>query len=325
MRGLSFKIVREREAVKIRIPLVILLVFLLFLNTVQAQETSYELLWSYEGNFLDISVSTDGSYLVAYDHQDTVFLFNKWGELLWKSYIADEVKGVSISPNNEYIIAVGLDKIYTLSTRNGELLGNYEYEEDFSEKNVKCFSIASDCSCIAVGAIYYIRGEGHSHKLYLFNQEGELLETYDIDKTIEEVSLSPGGSYMAILSCCDKVFLLNKRGGLHWSHAIGHSYSIAISSDGRFIAAAGTFDEKTGYWRDKIFLFNRAGEQLWSHETGISVEDVTISSDGSYVVAGTGDMIYLFNREGIQRWRYEKAKCAQHISISSDGSSCVFG
>ena len=70
-------------------------------------------------------------------------------------------------------------------------------------------------------------------------------------------------------------------------------------------------------------MFDRQGNLLWSYETGCYVESVSISSDGSYIAAGSGDdKVYMFDRQGNLLWNYKTGRSVYSVSISSDGS-CI--
>ena len=68
---------------------------------------------------------------------------------------------------------------------------------------------------------------------------------------------------------------------------------------------------------------------LWSYETDWDVNSVSISSDGSYIAAGSEDSkVYLLDREGNLLWSYEtliKGDSVLSVSISSDGSYIAAG
>jgi WD40 repeat protein len=72
---------------------------------------------------------------------------------------------------------------------------------------------------------------------------------------------------------------------------LGHR-EVAITPDGRYIAAGGGSGAKFGF-----HFFDRQGDKLWSYKTGSYVGSVAISADGSYIVAGSGDRnVYLIAR-----------------------------
>ena len=61
--------------------------------------------------------------------------------------------------------------------------------------------------------------------------------------------------------------------------------------------SGGKWDYTNGTWiyPPKVYLFDQSGKLLWSYKTDSSVWSVAISSDGKYVVAGSGGKIYFFD------------------------------
>lgn len=68
-------------------------------------------------------------------------------------------------------------------------------------------------------------------------------------------------------------------------------------------------------------------QPLWSYTTGGDVCSVAISSDGSYIAAGSGDdKVYLFSRtSSTPLWSYTTGGTVASVSISSDGSYIAAG
>ncbi len=101
--------------------------------------------------------------------------------------------------------------------------------------------------------------------------------------------------------------------------------SVAISSDGQYIAAGG--------FGDKIYLFNRDssaysyGIPLWNYTAGGLINSVAISSDGQYVAVGSyDDKVYLFdNASSTPLWNYTTGDDVRSVAISSDGHYIAAG
>jgi WD40 repeat protein len=67
-------------------------------------------------------------------------------------------------------------------------------------------------------------------------------------------------------------------------------------------------------------------EQLWSYEAGSGINEISVSSDYSYMAAGSQDAkVYFFNRDGELLWSYETDGGVQDVSVSSDGSYIAAG
>ena len=64
----------------------------------------------------------------------------------------------------------------------------------------------------------------------------------------------------------------------------------------------------------------------WKYETGWAVYSVAISSDGNYIVAGSGDdYVYFFDKNGNLLWKYKTGNSVVSVAISSDGNYVVAG
>jgi WD40 repeat protein len=319
-----------------RVKMFIAIMVLLLVQTGQAEEAGYELLWSYEtgGNFgSGVSISHDGSYIAA-GSDDNVHLFNREGELLWSYKTGGNVMCVSISSDGSYIAAGSgwYDSKVYLFNREGELLWSCKTGGNVMFGGVYGVSISSDGSYIVAGYSDY-NDDYSDDKVYLFNRDGELLWSYKISPTVGDVSISSDGSYIVArsrdntgrYSCEDKAYIFNRAGELLYMIGDGvcDVYSVcdvSISSDCSYIAVGSRYN--------KVCLFNRAGELLWSYQADGDVCGVSISSDGSYIVAVSGkddDKVYLFNREGELLWSYEAGGRVNDVSISSDGSYIAAG
>jgi len=104
-----------------------------------------------------------------------------------------------------------------------------------------------------------------------------------------------------------------------WSYTTGDGlYSVAISSDGQYIAAGG--------WDNKTYLFSKdSSTPLWNYTTGGWVRSVAISSDGQYIAVGSGTPfndgnLYLFNKtSSTPLWIFTRTTTVYTVAISSDG------
>jgi hypothetical protein len=123
-----------------------------------------------------------------------------------------------------------------------------------------------------------------------------------------------------------------------WNYqTVGYQlWSVAISSDGRFVAAGGggfilNKDNKIIMRGDTVYLFDQDGDLLWNYdETGGEVYSVAITPDGRYAAAGSGhwgnNNAYLFNHKGDLLWNHQIGGDAIHsVAISSDGRYVAVG
>ena len=133
----------------------LILILTLFVNTAQTQE--YGLLWSYEtgDTVYSVSISSDGSYIVAGSRDNKVYLFDRAGNLLWSYETGGDVWSVSMSSDGSCIAAGSYDHKVYLFERAGNLLWSYKTGDW-----VNSVSISSDGSYIAAGS--------GDDKVYLF-------------------------------------------------------------------------------------------------------------------------------------------------------------
>jgi hypothetical protein len=113
----------------------------------------------------------------------------------------------------------------------------------------------------------------------------------------------------------------------------GGFYSVAISADGRYVAA-GT--------DDAIFLFNTTDYTLgalqmpiWSFDAGCSIDSIAISANGRYIIAGSylGELAFLFNNttpgagEDKELIWYVNwlGEAIYPVDISADGKTIAWG
>jgi WD40 repeat protein len=62
------------------------------------------------------------------------------------------------------------------------------------------------------------------------------------------------------------------------------------------------------------------------YKTADNVDSFVISSDGDYIVAGSGDKnVYFFDKDGNLLWKYKTGSWVESVAISSDGSYIVAG
>lgn len=126
-----------------------------------------------------------------------------------------------------------------------------------------------------------------------------------------------------------EVYALNDQGNTLWSHNLSHQISsIAISSDGMYIAAGG-FQIAPGpagiYDNGIVYLFNSGGKLLWSLNAGDGnpVFKVAISSDGSVVAAdGESSVMYIDAATQEVLWS-EGTDGYTGVAMSADGSLVV--
>ena len=117
---------------------------------------------------------------------------------------------------------------------------------------------------------------------------------------------------------------------LLWYSQTGlEAQTVAISSDGNYIISG-----SRNYTSNQIRFYHKSSSQpLWvNNDVKGVVFGVDISSDGSYMVAGTGytagqgTLIYLFEKNSnIPLWSYYVGEIVFSVAISSDGNYIAAG
>ncbi|MBC2699622.1 MAG: PQQ-binding-like beta-propeller repeat protein [ANME-2 cluster archaeon] len=260
-----------------------------------------EKLWNYKMEYAvwDVAISDDGSYVAAgvgWDNNN-VYLFNLDGEKLWNYNISDKVNGIAMSSDGAYV-AVGSGDwrnhpngtIY-LFNLNGEILWTYDTVHEVDD-----IAISADGSSIAAVM---------DSDIYLFNGDGKKLWNYDLyaindDRSVQKISISADGSYVAAGGTNGNIYLLDHNGAELWNYNakkdfwgnIKHEdiWGVSISTDGSFVAAGGN--------GGLVHFFNRNGKKLWTYNTPFFVHSVSTSPDGSFLAVG-GNGVHLLNVNSI--------------------------
>jgi WD40 repeat protein len=158
--------------------------------------------------------------------------------------------------------------------------------------------------------------------LLAFIQTKEPLWSYNAGGAVWSVAISSDGNYIAAGSEDNKVYLFSRASGtMLWSYKTGNWVHLVA------ISSDGNYIV-TGSWDDEVYLFSRADNTpIWGYNTGDVVRSVAISSDGNYIVAGDLDnKVYLFSKnDNTPLWSYETGNGVSSVAISSDGSYIVAG
>lgn len=275
-----------------------------------------------------VAVSQDGSYIVV-GASDGVHLLNREGDLIWKyqsegTWTDYPIIDVSMTADASEIAAAGSlgyfwgGKVYFFS--------NLEKEPDTITLNNGVSSVAYSPEGDYFG-ITYTDGLGWNDVVALWgNKEGKWLwyKNFGGDASTDVV-LCRNGDYVAVGGAptpwtwpAGGLRLYNKPASVLWEYPInttfGDKYSMAISSDGQYIAAGSRYD-------NFLYLSDCQYQFLWKYDIG-QCRGVSISSDGYYIVAASLNRVHLFDRLKNLLWHSE-FKEIQDIEISGDGNTIV--
>lgn len=259
-------------------------------------------LWKYdiESNGIGVAISDDGNYIAvgtgnAGTKGDTIFVFNKKGELLWK-YKAEHPDYIqtgnfyrpAMTPDGKFIgVSTGCpDRRAYLFSNTGDLL--FRSEHLTRDSPLHKTSISNDGEFTA----YSADQEQGKPNLFLFSKSGKLLWnfSYAEDSTSRAVSISSDGKYIASGTLNGKIYFFSRENNVPlWSFAESGNFAkigdVKLSHDGSHLAAVSS--------SKKIYLFSKdSNKPLWTYTAPTHVTFADFN--GEYVVAGTGVREYQF-------------------------------
>ena len=117
-----------------------------------------------------------------------------------------------------------------------------------------------------------------------------------------------------------------------WKYNTSNAYNVAISRDGKYMAAA-TMGEESNPDSNLLILWgDKSGTPLWQYHASGNFHDVSLSADGSFVAGSTGcpdRRFYLFSRDSnkplIRTDPLTRDSPVHQAKISADGSSAAVG
>lgn len=220
------------------------------------------------------------------------------------------------------------EKVY-LFNKDGVLLWSYDVGA-----SVHSVAMSSDGKYIVAGADW----AGSDYTIFLFNRGDNVpLWTRDTGDGIESVAISPAGDYIiaqqfgpigsgypvySFSRVSNAPTWIYKIGaGLTKLSAVGNtSRSVAISQNNYIVAGSWVGDESV------YFFHYDSPHPRWKYKTGGSINSVALSSDGSYILAGSYDnKVYVFGHDGNILWSYDTGGEIRSVAISSDGDHIVAG
>jgi hypothetical protein len=176
----------------------------------------------------------------------------------------------------------------------------------------------------------YIAAGSNDYSVYLFDRDGNRLWDYDASSEVNSVSVSSDGSYTAAGTGTEdsRVYLFDKIGQVYWSHHLGRKgvSSVSVSDDGSHVAAATEHPDNSIYY---FYTDDRKALKtfLWSKSIDEIINGLSVTSDGSVVVAGSLDSnVYYFSRDGELLDSHDIGDYSvKSVDIADDGSYVVVG
>jgi len=246
-----------------------------------------KLLWRRDtGGAIDsLGISADGKYVVASSKDQNIYCYRNDSNPLWKYGIKVPVTGASVSGAGKTIIAANppdaLQKppgeprgfIYLISTE-GTVLWHKG-----TRGQVTSVTISNDGK--------YVMAGDDSHRLYVYNDTGELQWTYDTgNMTPTYLDSSARGDFLLMGGDENLINIFDKNRTLIWEYESKLPLqSLAISGTGRYICMA---------YGGNAFFFDNEGNQIWTYQTG-TFDKVATNGTGLYTVNGYQNYLYLYD------------------------------
>ena len=219
---------------------------------------------------------------------------------------------------------------------------------------IEAIALTEDGGRVAIGS--------RDNTLRVFDESGGLLWPFEAENSILGVDISPDGLWLAVASEDRFVYFLDGEGNQLWQFKAARPMNnAAVASDGSLIAA--TSDDLTVYaldsegnllWQEElgigvqavdiygsgeqarvvigsddglITIYSRTGKALLQTGLDYSVQSVSVTPNGSRILAGSGDgtAVLLNGANGNELWRFEAEDAIVSVALAADGSSALVG
>ncbi|MEK7522161.1 MAG: hypothetical protein AAB569_01140, partial [Patescibacteria group bacterium] len=147
------------------------------------------------------------------------------------------------------------------------------------------------------------------------------------------IDISGDGSKI-IASIGQSILLFDKSSNkpLWKNDQIGNAYNVAISRDGKYMAAATAGEESNPKTNLLVLWGDKSEKPLWQYHASGNFHDVSLSDDGKYITGSTGcpdRRFYLFSKDSnnplIRTEPLTRDSPVHRAKISADGSTMAVG
>ncbi len=276
-------------------------------------------------------------YTEKFDNNQ-IILLDKGGNEIWTYDTGyDQVEGVAMSKDGNYVAVVTNHYIYLFSKESKEPLWKFCTDcvvPEVISTNMAGVAISADGNYIAADL---------QNMLYFFNRESNKpLWVRDTESSALGIDMSDDGSLIALGVANlngkgDKILVYDKDGNKLWEYRAEHPgydqtgnfYHPDMTPDGNYLAVS------TGCPDRRAYIFSKKGELLFKSEQltfDSPVHKSAISDDGSLAAYSadhtTGkEIVFLFNRQGNKLWSFSSQEDAtsRGVDISADGKYIAAG
>lgn len=276
-------------------------------------------------------------YEEKFDNNQIILLDKNGKEILAYDRGYDQIEGVAISKDGNYVAAVTNHYVYLFSKNSKEPL--WEFCTDCVVLEV----ISTNMAGIAISANGGYIAADLQNRLYFFNKESNKpLWVRDTGSSALGIDMSDDGVLIALGVANlnekgDKILVYDKDGNKLWEYKAsnpgydqtGNFYHPDITPDGKYIAVS------TGCPDRRAYLFSKEGNLLFRSEQltfDSPVHESAISDDGTLAAYSADhnqgkEIVFLFNKKGEQLWSFSSQQDAtsRGVSISADGNYIAVG
>ena len=239
-------------------------------------------LWEYEfpQKVRSLSISNDGSTLVAQSLGRDIFIFNT------RSAVAkgnnDEVDLlVKIAPGGARIIGISQTKLHSYN-RDGEITRTSDLTT-FSVPQIMLLNSAGTSAVFNDGQAVRCVNTGNGDERWIGKAPGY----------VTSLSMTPAASTVIAGTETGNIASFNAKGNLSWTYAANHENRqasgitcSAVSDNGAMIA--------TGTADGRILFLNAKGQLTDSYTGKEYIRHIAVSADGSTIVAASDYTLYAF-------------------------------
>ncbi len=242
-----------------------------------------------------VDIADNGAFFIG---TRTGYYFSSTsGKVQQKMNMESIFKSVSMSENGETVIA-GTDKEILIFDRNGIII-----DEEVVNRPVKFTGVDSSGRRAVAGTEDSIFVYEKSSKKW----EEKLVKVGGIG----DLAISDDGSTIICGMPTQNIWILDSRLNIMKSFMVkGSVYSVAVTANGKFFVC--------GTKQGDVYYFNSAGDKIWPKNLEKAIEDVFVSSDGSFVAA-LSENINLFDSLGKELQELKTSRGIERMQFSRSG------
>lgn len=166
-------------------------------------------------------------------------------------------------------------------------------------------------------------GTHHDGVLWAFSKSGDVLWTYRIGPSIEQVLVAPDSSCVVCTDFHDYITCISD--GQVWEKYVGSIYTggsnrtVACAPDCSYLVYR---NEING---PQIAASTLYGDELWSFTLENSLQSVAITEDSASIIAACHNYVYKLTSDGTLVWKIEAGADNKYVALSSHAEYIAIG